>query len=189
MDAQHFNGIASSWMQMFFIVFAHAILLFALITSFVMIIRTVFAAEGFERLARVFALLTAPLIVLGARAFDISIPDILLRALSLSNPFVTTTVGVIIPGGVGALAAWFFVRVLKRGNREIGTRIMIMVGALIMFEFGDVYVAALREAGTTVDRYLAPNIAFTLALFFYIALNYKEGVEAVREAQYGLVGD
>ena len=173
MTPQGFNGFAANWTQMLFIVFAHGILGFGLVTSFVIIQRTIWEAVGFERLARSFAFLVGPLAILGGRAFDVALPELLLRALSLTNPFLTATVGVALPGGVGALVAWFFIRVLKRGDDDVATRIMILIGTFIMFEFGDVYVAALKIAGAEVGKYLAPNLAFTLALFLFIALNYR----------------
>ncbi len=186
MTSEKLNDIMSNWTQLIFPVLTHGILLFGLVTTFIVIQRSIWEQGGFERLARAFAFFTAPLAILSARAFDVSLPEMLLRVLSVSNPVLTATAGVLIPGGAGVLAAWFFIRVINRGDRDSATRIMILIGTFLLFMFGDVYVAAVATEGAVVNKYLAPNIAFMLALFVYVTLNYKDvSRESVKNVAVG----
>lgn len=119
-----------------------------------------------EVLVRIFALVGAALTVFLAKAIGLSIPELLTRSLSITNPIRFTALGIVSPAALGILVAWYFVAAIRnRDDRSL--RVMIFVGGLMVFIFSDVYAAAVQAAGFGPTGALAPNVSFLLAVALY----------------------
>lgn len=159
--------------QGFFLIMGHLIIWSGLVAIFAAIQIAVWKGSGFEHIIRLSAFLAGPLVLLAGKAMGVSMIDVLFRSISLTNPFAMGFLGLLFPGALGVLLAWFFIRGLKRSS-DIATRIMIFIGTTVMFQFGEVYAAAYQQSGGAIDANFAPNITFTLALLLYLIFNYKQ---------------
>jgi len=73
------------------------------------------------------------------------------------------------PAAMGFFLAWYMTYASKR-NEVVATRILILIGTLMLFSFVDVYVAAVGNQGLTINRQLIPNTSFLVAVALYMNL-------------------
>ena len=159
-------------METFFEILTNVIIIGGLILKVITIASVIFRAhEPVERIIRSSAFSSAILIFFGARAFGISISEMIIRAVMVYKPFAFGLVGVIFPSIIGIAVAWYFINSIKR-SANVALRIMILVGTFAVIQFADVYFTAIKEVGFIIDKALVPNLAFTLSISLFVILKY-----------------
>lgn len=173
--------------EAFFAVLLHAVIVLGLGVYFLVIFKAILVTGGeVERLIRGTAFASGLLVFFASKIMGISIADFLVDAVRYYNPFFFVPIAGLLPAGLGTLLAWYCIRSLNRST-NVAIRLMIVIGALSLIQFGDVYVKATRAEGLALDRAFVPNLAFTLAISLYVILRYDPGVDdshkAVRESE------
>jgi hypothetical protein len=158
-----------------FTVLANAGLIGAMLGKFALLYTIIvkFSPSWQERIMRSIASVSGTLLYVGAKAFGLSIPVFLLRALTEGGALLTGAIGAMAPALVGYLCAWYLIRYLNSRNARrnlVGMRLLAMIMTIVLFVFADTYVAALHQADTL--RTLMPNMAFALAVMLYAVLRY-----------------
>lgn len=127
----------------------------------------------FEKVILVISAMTGFLIYFGARALGLSIPEMMMTSVSVSNPVKMAFFSILIPWSVGVAVAWYFSWCLSK-HIDIAFRVVILISAFIVTLFGDVYAASYKvTTGGGIDTSLLPNLTFTVGMGLYIILNYK----------------
>lgn len=122
--------------------------------------------NGIEVTLRTIAFAMGLLVVFGSRAAGVSFVNLFGQALFVTAPIRFGLTGVLIPAGLGVLVAWYFFRVLKRGDAR-AVRVLILIGTLTLAQFTDVYAAAISSSGLALSPSFVPNITFILGLGSY----------------------
>jgi|SRR5829696_3997762 len=130
-----------------------------------------------EVVIRLIAALTGFLIYFGSQAVGLSIPSLMLAALSTTNPVSIGIFGAVAPASAGIVVAWYCLRVIKK-SEELGLRLLVLLSTFIIVLFGDVYVASLANREFTqqgLNVSLLPNLTFTIGICLYIIFRYIPG--------------
>ena len=129
--------------------------------------------ELLEKFILIISSMTGFLIYFGARALGLSIPSMMMKSVSITNPIRMTFFSIIIPWTVGTIVAWYFGWCLKK-HIDIAFRVVILISAFIVTLFSDVYAASYTVSiNGGIDTSLLPNLTFTVGMGLYIILNYK----------------
>jgi lamin tail-like protein len=146
-----------------------AVLMFQGGSGIEVVIRTMAAAVGF-------------LIYAGSQAVGLSIPELMLSSIHVTNPESIVIVGVLFPGLAGMAVAWFCLQSIRK-IREVGARLVILISTFVVALFGDVYVASFQTSDISqqgINVVLLPNLTFTISMGLYFILRYtkeKDGQE------------
>jgi hypothetical protein len=140
-----------------------------------------------ERNVRTASLLCGFLIYLGSRAVGLSLPDLLFKAWTSTGPISASgllVVGLqtVFPTLAGAFVGYFFLRAFQDPDQQdFGFRVLIMLTALFISLFGDVYAASLGGPDVkSVSPLLLPNLCFLVGLMLYI-MKYH-GIQPAKKA-------
>lgn len=125
------------------------------------------------------------LIYVGSRATGLSIPDLMLSAITQGGFFNIFLKSVLLPAGSGILVSWFCISRMKDSGL-IATRMTLILMVFVLFTFVDAYAVAydlseevarsLRYSGSKdnqINALLAPNLVFTLTVGLYATLFLK----------------
>jgi hypothetical protein len=172
--------ISPSLMATFFNVLTNALVVASALAMVVFVAKLIFSAGRMEATIRSMAAVTGFLIYVGAEAVGLSIPSLMLEAITVTNPFSIGVIGIILPGFAGAIVAAFLTYAAKREEGEdIYWRLVVLVSTFIVTLFGDVYVQTLGNAQNNavtprgLDLALLPNLTFTIGLSLYLIVFYK----------------
>lgn len=161
-------------MALFFSILTHIIIVAGIIAIYYFIYLMIIKMDNtVERIIRLVSLTTGFLIYIGAKAIGISIPELMLGGLSITNPFTVGIWGIIFPWFLGTIVAWYCIRELNK-NEDIATRLIILITSFIVVMFGDVYVVS-YQIETNVNGLnlsLLPNLTFTIGLSLYVIFKY-----------------
>jgi hypothetical protein len=156
----------------FFALLMHVIIVIGVFVLLYLIIRLILNVQSdSEKFVRVLAFACGLLVVIATKVLGVSISDLLLQSITLSDPISLALLGVMVPSGSGFLSAWYFTRSLKRST-NIATRVMIFVGTLLALQFVDVYAKAVGTSGFGLNSAFMPNVVFVIAMGIYIFLRY-----------------
>jgi hypothetical protein len=168
-------------METFFNVLTHAVILSGLFGLAIFGCAAIRATGDFsEKLMMIGASMTGFLIYFGSRAMGLSIPQLVLPAISDPNPYKIGLVGAVIPACSGVLVAWHGLRCLRK-SAGVSWRLLLLGGTFFTALLGDVYAAtfAVEYARNGFDASLLPNLAFqigmTLHLIFHFDANARAG--------------
>jgi hypothetical protein len=127
-----------------------------------------------EKIIRTISLTTGFLIYFGSKAVGLSIPDLLIHAIKISNPYLTIFVGILLPFATGVIAAWFLQRVINK-DEDFAARVIILITTFILVLFSDVYVGTfgVHQFNKELNAYLLPNLSFTIGISLYLIFTYK----------------
>lgn len=125
------------------------------------------ATDTRERLMRSLALIGGAIIALGAEASGVSFADYTIDTLTGARPGgeVFKAFAAIVPGGIGAFFAWYFVRVMRR-SADMGLRLMSFLGMLTVISFAVVFAEATSTNGVMLGAAAIPNASFVVGLIF-----------------------
>ena len=166
-------------METFFGVVMHLVVITGIAGQFWVIIRIVRAAvDDIDLALRATAVATGFLIFFGARALDIPITDLMLPPATVTSPVNLGIFSILLPSCAGWLLAFYFTRRLRSGDKGgVALRIMLLVGALTVFQFGEAYLAAIKIGGVSVNKAMLPNLSFNIAIGLYATLKYRHKAE------------
>jgi len=127
-----------------------------------------------EKVIRTAAAMTGFLIYFGARAIGVTIPDIMMDAITASNPITFGFFAILMPTASGLLVTWYTIKCIKR-NEDTASRIVIMLTTFILVMFADVYAATyINDIETAhMKKSLVPNLIFTISMSLYVIFKYK----------------
>jgi len=111
------------------------------------------------------------MIYFGADALGISISELIIKAIIPFKPFTFGLVAIIFPSALGILLAWYCIHSLRRST-NITFRLIVLMGAFTIFQFGDVYIKAIDATGFIIDKAFVPNLVFTISVSLYIIFRY-----------------
>ena len=161
-------------MQTFFAILTHFLIVSGLITLLSVMFIIIFnAPTAFEKIVRASSFSIALLIYFGAKAFGISITELIIQGItnySLSFAFY----GVLFPSSLGIFLGWYFARSMQK-NKNIAIRILILIGVFSIIQFTDIYLIAYDLTGLKVDKNLTPNLIFIISIGLYIILRVDPG--------------
>jgi hypothetical protein len=143
-----------------------AVLMFQGGSGIEIVIRTMSAAVGF-------------LIYVGSQAVGLSIPELMLSALSITSPGSVVVLGILFPGLAGMAVAWFCLQSIQ-SHRDVGARLVILISTFVVAMFGDVYVATFQTSEISqqgLNVALLPNLTFTIGMGLYFILRYGKTSE------------
>jgi hypothetical protein len=148
------------------------ILIGSLAIMAVLLFIAAFAVDSFlEGFVRFIAIIAAFILYFGSKFTGLSIPSLMLSAITTSNPIYFISVGALIPSLVGVTASWYVLKKLKK-NESFAYRIAIFIGVFLITIFSDVLLAAF---GTNISgsKELVPNISFVLGVSLYVVFRYE----------------
>ncbi len=168
-------------MGTFFIVLSHAVTVVGILSlgygAFVAMAATKSVPE---RIVRGLALTAGVFAYLAAKALGVSLPSLIVQSVEGGKWFSLIFLGAIIP----SLAGFFLIRYMMASMKKhdaIAIRVMLMIAALVLVMFTDVYVVAAGQAKLEDMRPLLPNITFLLTMMCYIVFEYRPRDEAQME--------
>jgi hypothetical protein len=170
--------ISPSLMATFFNVLTNVLVVASALAMILFIAKLIFAAGSMEATIRSMAAVTGFLIYVGAEAVGLSIPSLMLEAITVTNPFSIGAVGIVLPGLAGVVVAWFLLYAVNRGTEDKYWRLVVLISTFMVTLFGDVYAETLggtqNNAITSrgLDLALLPNLAFTIGLSLYLIMFY-----------------
>lgn len=135
-----------------------------------------------EVVIRIIAALVGFLIYFAANALGLSIPSLMLKAISTTNPGAIGLFGAVAPAAAGVIVAWYCLRTLKK-SEELAFRLLVLLSTFIIVLFGDVYVASLanKELGPHgLNVSLLPNATFVIGICLYIVFRYLPGSDTTK---------
>ncbi len=157
-----------------FNVLTHVIIVLGMIGMFLFIYYMIREEHlKLEKVIRLLAAVTGFLIYFGARATGMSIPSLMMESIKTASGVGFLLAAIVIPGGVGAVVAWYLLRALKKSD-DVASRLVIMIAAFILVVFTDVYGATFAESPglQKLATTLVPNLTFTVGLSLYVILKY-----------------
>jgi hypothetical protein len=184
-----------NWVPEFFNVLANLLVILGTLVMVAFIARLIFQRSPFigggrsqaayrdhrryqvEVVIRIIAALIGFLIYFVSQAVGLSIPSLMLAAISTTNPASIGIFGVVAPASAGIIVAWYCLRTLKK-SEELAFRLLVLLSTFIIVLFGDVYVASLanKEFGPHgLNVSLLPNAAFVIGVCLYIVFRYLPG--------------
>jgi hypothetical protein len=143
-------------------------LLFFVVLLVDMVVR---AAHPRERLMRSLALVGGAIVALAADASGVSFSTYTIDTLTGARPGgeVFKAFAVVVPGGLSAFFAWYFVRVMGR-SAEMGLRLMSFLGMLTVIAFAVIFAQATATEGVTLGAAAVPNASFVVGLIFGVVV-------------------
>lgn len=128
---------------------------------------------GFEVFLRLLAVVSGFLIYAGSRAIGVSIPELILSAISQAGLGNTFFRSFIIPAGAGVASTWVMVRGLKDSN-TIAVRVSLLLATFVLVLLVDSYFStySFQNPGG-LNKFLVPNLVFALASLLYAVLFLK----------------
>ena len=172
-------------MGIIFNVLTHLLIIGSLIGCVITAAYLTFAPYGIEKLIRVFAVLIGLFAYIGAKAFGVTIPDLLFNSLDATEPAISIFKHCVLPSVTGLIVGAILIASLN-SDSNIGVRVVLIVLVFTITLFGDVYSQAFGDGfamllekqpdETDLEKFdirLIPNVAFVLSLGMYIVLRYK----------------
>ncbi len=157
----------------FFIVLSHAVTILGICALGYGEYFAIVATKSIpERLVRGLALTAGAFAYLAAKALGISLPSLIVQSVEGGKWFSLVFLGAIIP----SLAGFFLIRYIMKCMKKhdaIAIRIMLLISALVLVMFGDVYVAAAEKAKLDDLTPLLPNVTFLLTMMCYVVFEYR----------------
>ena len=160
-------------MGTFFIILSHAVTVLGIVAlgygAFFAITNTKSIPE---RIVRGLALTAGTFAYLAAKALGVSLPSLVVQSVEGGKWFSLIFIGAIIP----SLAGFFLIRYMMacmKKHDAIAIRVMLMIAALVLVMFADVYVVAASQAKLEDLRPLLPNVTFLLTMMCYIVFEYR----------------
>ncbi len=157
----------------FFILLSHAVTVLGIVAlgygAYLAIVTTKSIPE---RIVRGLALTAGTFAYLAAKALGISLPSLIVQSVEGGKWYSLIFLGAIIP----SLAGFFLIRYVMAcmmKHDAIAIRVMLMISALVLVMFGDVYIVAAGEAKLDDMRPLLPNVTFLLTMMCYIVFEYR----------------
>ena len=167
-------------MGIVFVVLSHAATLLGILALCLGCYRAVVrSASTPEQIIRGMALVAGVFAYLAAKALGVSIPTLLVKTVDDAHWFSLLFLGTLVPSAAGFLLIRYVMACMRKHD-VIAVRVMLMVSALALVMFADVYVAAAGEAKLVDLRPLLPNVSFLLTMMCYIVFEYRP-----REFQQG----
>lgn len=129
---QQKNSKANDWTENFeigpnlmgtvFNIITNLLIIVAVLAMIVFIGKLIVRGSGeLEVAVRSMAAVAGFLIYVGSAALGISIPELMLSAVSTSSPFTFGFLGIIVPGLAGTLVAWFCLQNIQQ-SEVLGAR-------------------------------------------------------------------
>lgn len=133
--------------------------------SWLLIEMVVKASDPGEKLMRALALIGGAVIALAAQAAGVSFADFTVDTLTGARPGggAFKAFSAVVPGGMGALFAWYFVRVMRR-SADMALRFMSFLGMLTIVAFAVVFAEATHVQGVMLGAAAIPNASFVVGL-------------------------
>ena len=141
--------------------------------------------EGIEKLIRVFAVLIGLFTYIGAKAFGMTIPELMFSPIDAVHPSLNVLKHCILPSLAGLAVGAILISSLK-SDSDIGVRVVLIVLVFTITLFGDVYSQAFGDGFAMLvnksqdnpdmkqfDLRLIPNVTFVLSLGMYIVLRFE----------------
>jgi hypothetical protein len=153
-------------------IFLQCILVASLALFLYVLVRQVFQApNGDELLYRSLALVGGAVVALGAQVSGVSFATFTVHALSQARPvgFGVGLLATVLPGGVGAVIGWYYVRVKNRSGIR-AMRYVIFIGMLTVVGFAEIYGVATSTKGVILGAAALPNAAFVVGIVLTIVL-------------------
>lgn len=172
-------------MDTYFIVLSHFVTAAAALALAAAAFHAVYAAGCVhERAARAIALAAGVLAFTAAKAAGLSLPELLLDAIDGGRWLSAFWLAAFFPGLTGVLVGRYVMSRLRRGD-VIALRVMLLVSTFVLLLFGDVYVAAAKQAGYADLKPLLPNVVFALTLMLDVIFEYRPKETSVGAAAAG----
>lgn len=125
-----------------------------------------------ERIVRGIALTAGSFAYLLSKALGLSLPELVLEAVQTGKIFSFVMIAALVPSLAGFLLIRYIVACMKRHD-AVAVRIMLMLSALVLVMFADVYMAAAGQAKISDLRALAPNMSFLLTMMCYVVFEFR----------------
>lgn len=124
-----------------------------------------------ERVYRVLALVAGAVVALGAQASGVSFATFTVHSLAGARPASAgvSLVAALVPGGVGALVGWYFVRVNKRSSVK-ALRFVTFIGMLTAVGFAEIYAVATSTKGVILGVAAIPNASFVAGIVLSVLI-------------------
>jgi uncharacterized protein YjbI with pentapeptide repeats len=169
------KGGAPAIMAIFFNVIANLLIIAGILIMIFFVGRIIFSGSSqLEVAIRSIAAVTGFLIYFGAKAVVLSIPQLMLSAISTTTPAAVGFLGIVVPGLAGTIVAWYCLKSIQQ-HEELAFRLVVLISTFIVVLFGDAYVAAVGNNGISrqgINEALLPNSAFTVGIALYIIFRY-----------------
>lgn len=168
------EGGAPTIMAFIFNLITNVLIVLAMLAMISFIGLLIFSGSSLQILIRILATVTGFLIYFGAKAVGLSIPSLMLSAISTTTPASIGVLGILLPGLAGMIVAWYCLKSIKK-SEEVGLRLVILISTFIVVLFGDAYMASLGTAVTSqqgINVALLPNLTFTVGIALYIIFRY-----------------
>ncbi|HVX14166.1 MAG TPA: hypothetical protein VHC22_23470 [Pirellulales bacterium] len=160
-------------MSLFFIVLSHTITIAGICALCYAGFRVlVEPTVNQERVVRGIALVAGAFIYLAAKALGIAVPTLIIQSVEAAHWITLLVVGAIIPSLTGFLLIRYIMKCMKK-DETVATRVMLMISALCLVMFADVYVVAVGAAKLEELKPLLPNVTFLLSMMCYIVFEYR----------------
>jgi hypothetical protein len=154
-------------------VLIHLFVVASIIGMIIFIVRVILDGHyAMERLLRVAAAAAGLLIYLGARAYGISVPELMYSSLKITEPLMKGLVGVVAPLASGTFVAWFCLRMMQ-SHGDIAARGLLLFSSLVFAMFADTYAALAAQATPESLNLALPNITFVLGVILFLIFRYK----------------
>ena len=136
-----------------------------LLFAWLLIEMVVKASDPQEKLMRALALVGGAVIALAAEASGVSFADFTIDTLTGARPGggAFTAFSAIVPGGMGAFFAWYFVRMM-RTSADMALRLMSFLGMLTIVGFAVIFAQATHVQGVMLGVAAIPNASFVVGL-------------------------
>ena len=160
-------------MGIFFIILSHAMMVFGIVSVIYGAYMAIASTKSIaERIVRGLAFIAGTFAYLAAKTLGISLPSLLVQSVAGGKWFALILLGTVIPAVSGFLLIRYIMACM-RAHDAIAIRVMLMVAALVLVMFADVYIAAAAQAGFQNLRPLLPNVTFVLTMLCYIVFEYR----------------
>ena len=116
----------------FFNILTHVLVVVGIISICYFIGYMIYKTEiPLEKGIRIAAFSTGLLIYIGSQALGISIPSLMMAAISTTNPLTMGLVGIILPSFIGTFVAWYIVKNINK-DENLAARLIILITTFII---------------------------------------------------------
>ncbi len=124
--------------------------------------------SDFERGIRIMACVVGFLLYIGSRAVGLSIPELMISAITQGGYINIFIVTVLLPAGLGVVVTSFIINRLQ-DSHTIALRIVLMLAVFIIFLLFDSYTLSFGHEidDNSINKFLLPNMIFTLSACLY----------------------
>lgn len=137
-----------------------------------------------ERIIRGIALTAGSFAYFLSKSLGLSLPELVMESVQAGKIFSFVTIATLIPALAGYLLIRYIMACMKKHD-AIAIRVMLMLSALVLVMFADVYIAAAGQAKTSDLRALAPNMSFLLTMMCYIVFEFRPRDASAINAEIG----